>query len=348
MSVELQEVSVRESLEQAITEVEEKENGNEGVDEGRQNSDTEGSASGLEKHGRERDESGKFTKQAKEKNEQKEEKTTEALQAQQPQELKVPQSLPATLKDKYGLTPQEVREWIEKRELDNHQMFTRHDGELNLGRQMKEAITPYMAIIQAEGGTPVAAVQSLLNTAYQLRTAPPAQKAQLIQQIAQQYGVDLGQIQNQPQIDPAMQQIMDKISGLENKFTQQSTLQQNEENARIQSEVNAFGADPRNKHFSDLQVKAAMAPLLGNGQAKDLQEAYDMACWAIPHIRSEMIASQTQEQQEKRTAEIAKKKQASAQVTGSPGKTVPQNSTQEKSLRESLEEAYDELTSSRI
>jgi hypothetical protein len=203
-----------------------------------------------------------------------------------------------------------------------------------------------MPIIQAEGSTPAKAVQSLLNTAYQLRTAGPAQKAALFQNLAEEYGVDLSAVQQQEQIHPALRQMMEKINGLENTVTQQRTLQEHEEQARIHAEVNAFSADPKNTYFE--QVRAAMAPLLGSGQAKDMQEAYDMACWANPQIRSTLIAAQTNEQAEKRKAEVAKKKQAAVSITGSPS-AKPLNSTSpKKSIEEELADVYDDVVGSRV
>lgn len=343
MSVEKAPISVEDSIKAAFDEIEEKEI-NEQVDTpGGDNEPTE------KVETRERGDDGKFVKKAKKKDEKEVEEASEEEIKAQPEKpkYKAPKSweTDATLRADYDKLPDHIKQALDKREKEVEHGFTRLDEERNFGKQLKEVITPYMPIITAEGGNPVAAVQSLLNTAYQLRTAPQAQKAQLIQQIAQQYGVDLGHLPQTEAIDPAYKALMDKINGLESTITQQSTLQQQQEHYKIQSEIQAFAANPANTYFE--QVKAAMAPLLGSGQARDLQEAYDKACWATPEIRTILIAAQEKELFEKRKQEIAKKKQASVSVTGSPGhKANAGKST--KTLEEELGDVYDDLTGSAI
>lgn len=352
-------ISVEDSIRAAIVEVEEKadDDGQEDV-QPPAGGDKEGDKEGD----RARDETGKFTKkskEAKQKETEGEEKPEDKVikddpaktaEVQKP-EAKVeiaPQSWGAAVKSKWNELPPEVRAEINKRETDIHQMMTRHDGELRLGRELKDVITPYMPQIQAEGGTPATAIQSLLNTAYQLRTANPGQKAALIGQICQQYGVDLTQINQPAQVDPVMQNVLNELNGLKQTITQQSTLQEQQESVRIQTEINAFAADPKNIYFSDPRVKAKMAPLLGSEQAKDLQEAYDAACWATPEIRTVLMAAQEKEQAEKRKDEIAKKKQAAASVTGSPGINTPSSTKTPKTVEDDLREVYDDVVGSKF
>lgn len=335
-------VSVRASIEAAMTELEEK-----GSLEINNQKDVE-----APETSKIRDENGKFVKKSeKETPEPKEiEKPPGVTELEKPK-YKVPKSWEADEKIKadYEALPEHIKQALDKREKEVEYGFTKLDEERNFGKQLKEVITPYMPIITAEGGNPVAAVQSLLNTAYLLRTAPQERKAQLIQQIAQQYGVDLGSIQQQPNsyrlLPPEIQDLKSELDFLKNNITQQKTLQEQQEQAKIQGEIQAFAADPKNAYFE--QVKAAMAPLLGSGQAKDLQEAYDMACWANPQIRSTLMAAQEKEQQEKRKSEIAQKKQASVSVIGSPGPQANSGKSK-KSLRDELSDVYDELAGSKI
>lgn len=293
----------------------------------------------IDKGNRGRDETGKFTKEAKKKA-KAEEKTQEAPQTETPK-VAPPQSLPAKLHEKWATVPPEVRDWLTKREADHHQSITSRHGELALGREIKEIVNPYLPIIQAEGGTMQGAIKDLLNTAYQLRTGNPQQKAALMQQIAQTYGVDLQQAQTQPPLDPMMQQIMQRINGIESKFTEHSSLQEQQEHDKVMSEVSAFAADPKNVYFE--QVRGKMGAFLGSKQAKDLQEAYDMACWSDPEVRSTLLKAQEAQEVEKRKADITKKKQAAVSVTGSPGVKAA-SSTPDKSLEEELSDVFDDLT----
>lgn len=269
--------------------------------------------------------------------EEKPEVDTEVTETPVVEKIDAPVALSGAIKAKWHELPEDVRAEWSKRENDIHQMMTRHDGELRLGREMKEVVSPYMAIIQAEGGTPAGAVRDLLNTAYVLRTGSPQQKAQLLKQVAEQYGVDLGQAQPQEQIHPVIAQMQQELQTLRqqaNPEVIEKRLQEKMEYATIQSEVNAFAANPANKHFD--QVKAFMAPLLASGQAKDIQEAYDMACYANPAIRSTLLAEQNAALEAKRKAELKAKKQASASVTGSPELTSPSTKAPQKSLEDDL------------
>jgi len=72
-----------------------------------------------------------------------------------------------------------------------------------------------------------------------------------------------------------------------------------------------------------------------------------MACWANSEIRPILMNAQNNEQLEKRKQEIAKKKQASVSVTGSPGHKANTGKSQ-KSIEEELSDAYDDLTGSAI
>lgn len=256
--------------------------------------------------------------------------------AVKPVDAEPPVSLTGAIKAKWKDLPEDVRAEWSKREADITKAMTSHDGDLRLGREMKDVVMPYMPIIQAEGGTPASAVKDLLNTAYVLRTGTPQQKAQLLHKVAQQYGVDLSAPQEQDPTDP-LQALHNKIAQLEQAANPQVMRQQYQaqvEEERIVNEVKAFSSDPSKKHYQ--QVKAEMAALLGNGAAANMQEAYDKACWANPSVRSTLIAEQSAADQAKRKAEMDAKKKASSSITGSPGITVPNTGVPDRSLRDEL------------
>lgn len=252
-----------------------------------------------------------------------------------------PQGLSAKMKEKWKELDPEVRQELARREEDFHKKLTASDSEYHFGKKMKDVVSPYMAIIQSEGGTPESAVKDLLNTAYILRTGSPQQKAQLVMQVAQQYGVDLQQaMQPQEQVHPALAQMQQELAMLRQQANPEiikQQLQEEMESANIMSQVNAFAGDPANKYFE--QVKPLMASLLSSGAAQDIQEAYDKACYADPTIRSTLLAEQNKALEAKRKAEVQRKKQASASVVGSPDGTSPNAKALNKSLEDELREA---------
>lgn len=249
-----------------------------------------------------------------------------------------PLSWSSAVKEKWATLPPEVQAEISKREKEVERGFTKNDEERNLGKNMKEVITPYMPMIQAEGGTPVAAVRDLLNTAYVLRTGNPQQKAQLLHQVARQYGVDLGQVSPaQTNVDPQYAALQQQVQTLTMTVEQERALKQQQEQSSLTSQIEAFASDPSNAHFET--VKAHMASLLQSGLAKDLKDAYDQAVYANPQTRSTLLEAQKAEYEAKRLAEqkakADKARRASSSVKGGVGSSSP-SAGKEMTLREEI------------
>jgi hypothetical protein len=257
--------------------------------------------------------------------------------------IDAPTAWNAEAKDKFKTLPRDVQELIKSREEEVHKGFTKLDEDRNLGKSMKEVITPYMAAIRAEGGTAETAVKDLLNTAYVLRNAPPQQKAAMVQQIIEQYGVDMSYLQShQSYQDPVimqLQQQVQQLSQMANPDVLQKQLQERMENDKLLSEVNAFASNPENIHYE--QVKPFMASLLQGGVAKDLKEAYDMACNAHPQIRSTIEAQKAAKLEASKQADLAAKKKAAASVSGSSGNFVPNSKPNTNSVEDDLREAME-------
>jgi hypothetical protein len=256
-----------------------------------------------------------------------------------------PQSWTAEAKAEWAKAPDKIRAEVLKREQDMHQALTRHDGELRLGRDMKEIVTPYLPIIQAEGGTPQTAVRDLLNTAYVLRTGSTEQKRALILNTAKQYGVDLGVQEESEYVDPmlaSLRQEIEQLKQIANPQAVESRLRSQLESDRMQADIVAFASDPAHVHFES--VRDDMAHYVRKGAS--LKEAYDMACNASPQIRSTLEAAKAAELEAKRKQEIALKKRAASSITGSPA--VPSNSkvtNPKTSVEDDLRAAFDELES---
>lgn len=271
--------------------------------------------------------------------------TDAAPQEPEPQEPEIapPNSWSGLAKEEWSKLPRQIKEQIAKREDEVHKGFTKQDEERSFGKSLKSVIDPYMPIITAEGGTPEGAVKGLLNTAYLLRTGSPQQKAALMHRVIQQYGVDLRladpRVMAQPQ-----QQPIDINKAVQEAIARQ---QDSENEQKIQQEITAFAADPKNIYFND--VRALMGPLLESGQAGSLQEAYDMACRAHPKISSSMQAqAEAQakaEAEKKRKSDVAKKKEAGASLSGSPSvaNANPAARPKGRSVEEDIAETLAEL-----
>lgn len=244
-----------------------------------------------------------------------------------------------------AMTPKQ-REVLIRREEEVDFGFKKLDEERNFGKSLKNIVQPYMATIQAEGGTPETAIQSLLNTAYILRTAPQSQKTALFHQLAQQYGVDLSQPNNTTAVQPndMLMQTQRELAQLKQQIQQQpEVFRQQQENLVIKSQIDAFAADPKNVHYEKL--KPIMAALLQAGQAKDMQDAYDKASWADPDIRSALNSDQQKASEAQRIGDIKaqtdKARKLAVSVKGSPSINPVPPGKSNGSIREDLEAAFE-------
>jgi hypothetical protein len=290
-------LSVRDELKSALKTVKERESG--------------------ESDGKERTDDGKFKAV---KVDQSTEKTVATVNPAKEVAL-APEGLPAEIKAEWAKLPASVQGALTKREAEIHKGMTAMDEERKFSKEMQNTILPYMTLINAENSTPVKAVQSLLNTAHVLRTSSPQQKGALLWQLAQQYGADMRstpqtQAQPQNQIQTLQQQLAETQAQL---AKMPETFKQQQEDANLQQIISTFAADPKNAHYT--RVKPVMAALLSSGQAKDMQDAYDQACYANPEIRSTLLAQQTTDT--KRIANIQAKagaaRSAAVSVKGGAG-----------------------------
>lgn len=248
-----------------------------------------------------------------------------------------PNGWSAEAKAKWHELPPEIQAAVNQREQDVAKFTSKTDEERAFGREMQRAVAPYLAQIQAEGGTPAGAVQSLLNTAYILRNGSPQQKQQALLGVAQQFNIQLPTPGEQLQIPPELHALYQRINQLEGSLNQfhQGSMQATQ--ATIQGEIEAFAADPSHPHFQE--VKAHMAALLKEGLAPDLQSAYDQACYARPDIRTTLLAQQRASEEQKRIAD--QKTQADAarrkavSINGGPGISAAA-APADRSLREEL------------
>jgi hypothetical protein len=245
-----------------------------------------------------------------------------------PQIPDAPQSLTAEEKAEWGNLSDKARDIILRREQDYHKGITNQDSERLFGRDLKEVITPYMAAITAAGSTPKDTIGNLLNTVYRLQNGDEHTRATIVKQIAKDYGVKLeGITDGEEYVDPAFAQLQAEIARLKQQADPQVLIKQlteQQETARIQSDIASFASNPEHVHFE--AVRPLMTALITSGQAKDLKEAYDMACYANPSIRSTLEAKKAAEQQAKRKQEIDAKKRAASSISGSPATPSVSNS----------------------
>lgn len=204
----------------------------------------------------------------------------------------------------------------ERRENDFHKGVSEFKSHSERARSYDQAIAPYQAHLQNMGIDAPTAISALMKADYTLRNSDPATKAAYLNQLAREYGIDLGQAQAAPQLDPQMQYLTQQLNELRQSQQQWHNSVQQQEQAKAQQELSQF-ATTEKPHFN--AVRNDMADLLETGKAKSLEEAYEMAAWMRPEIRTTLIDQQRADAQRKamEQAQIRKAQTASVSVKGS-------------------------------
>lgn len=264
------------------------------------------------------------------------EKPSDPLQ-DSPVQRKAPSSWRKEAQELYGKLPQEfqmLQDEVERREADFHKGIESYKSKAQFADAMERVIAPHAQTLQSLGVTPDVAVHHLLEADRVLRYSQPDQKRAYLQQLARSYGIDL----QQPEGDQTYQPTDPRVDAVINYLREQETVRQRQEMAQLNSDLATFARDK--PHFE--AVRNHMAGLLQAGVAKSLQDAYDMAVYAAPDVRSQVLAQQQAEAEAKRAKQAkeqaeAARKAASVNVPrrGSLPAAKPKGSM-EDTIRETL------------
>lgn len=248
-----------------------------------------------------------------------------------------PPSFSVASKAAWDSLPQPVRDDIAKREQDVEQGFKRYTGlarfaeeaERN-GRTLQDAVSDYVNVESILRRDPVAGIDFLCQ---KMNFNPRA----LAWAMSQRYGVNGQEAQSsspqpQPQVDPRA--IAEYAANVVRTEFQQK---------KIDSDIEAFAADPKNKYFHN--VRPVMARLVQADLAKNLREAYDAACWNNPEIRQMLINEANGGQNRQATQIATRARNAAKAIGGSPADGViadaPAN-RENMSIRDTIKAAMEE------
>lgn len=230
----------------------------------------------------------------------------------------MPKTWSAEAKTEWSKLPPAVQQAVLKREAEIDNGGRQWSSEK---RAYEQAFQPVQALSQ-QYGLPGAEVINRLVTAEQRLQKDPVTA---ITELAQAYGVDLAALVNgspqpqrqvqQPSFDPNI--IPQLIDQRLNAWQQDQAL-----NVQIQSFANARDAagNVAHPHFANESVKQHMSALLDKGLATDLQDAYDKAVWALPDIRTSLMAPKPQAIV---VDQGSKAKKAMVSPRGAPSGSVP-------------------------
>lgn len=165
--------------------------------------------------------------------------------------------------------------------------------------QMQQAIEPYMNNIRGLGIEAPQAVKALMEADNILRHGSPQQKQQYFATLAQQYGINMGEVQTQP-VDPSVYAIQNELAQVRGEVLNWKQQQEAAQNQALLNEINQF--QTKVEYFEE--ARPMMIQLLNSGVAKDLDDAYQKA------VRLDEDLSSKIQQSQQAKAEAAKRESA--------------------------------------
>jgi hypothetical protein len=228
------------------------------------------------------------------------------------------------------LTPEESKkhlEYLNQRENEFKKGVSVYKAEAERAKALEEAINPFIPELQAQGIHPAAWINNLGRAHMMLTKAPYDQKVQMFHRLAQDYGVNLNQI-NEPQqpVDAYTQQLMQQLYQVNQEVSSIKGRFEMEEQQRLANEIERVRSDKeRFPHFD--MVREDMAQLLELGKAPDLETAYAKAV----RLNDEAWKLEQDKLLRQATTQASKAQQvARAKATAVSPKSVTPNGVQAK------------------
>jgi hypothetical protein len=186
-----------------------------------------------------------------------------------------------------------LAQYSNQRESEYKKGVSTYKAEADRAKELENAIAPFQAEFQQQGITPAAWINNLGRAHMILSKADHAQKVQVFQRLAQDYGIQLnqdGQFAAPPQVDAYTQQLMNQLNMVNQEVSTIKGRFQQEEQARLNNEIERVRSDVEKFPHFDV-VREEMAQLLELGKAQDLETAYKKAVrmnddvWALEQDR---------------------------------------------------------------
>ena len=265
-----------------------------------------------------RDEHGKFAKSSQNASDE----VTEAFADNNEQEVAVkprPSSWKKDYEEHWGKLDPTLQDYIQQREADYAKGVSTYKNQWDMAAPIMESISQFAPLLQQRNIDAKEWVDRLGKADMMLTRGSPEQKLQMFAQLANDYGVNLGQLTGQSGYDPQFSQLAQELNQIKNQWSSFQSQQEMMEQTQLQSEIASFKDDK--PYFEE--VRETMAGLLQNGMANDLQSAYDKAIRLNDDVFQRVQSQQTGKSEAAQREKVAA---AKAKVL-SPKSTTPTAST---------------------
>jgi hypothetical protein len=206
--------------------------------------------------------------------------------------------------------------------------------------QMQQAIEPYMQNIRGLGIEAPQAVKALMEADNVLRHGSPQKKQQYFAQLAQQYGINMGDVQVQP-TDPNFYAIQNELAQVRGEVLNWKQQQEAAQNQALLQEINQF--QTKAEYFEE--ARPTMIQLLNSGVAQDLEDAYQKAIRLDNDLfnKQQQTLQGTQNAEKREQSNRAAKAARAAAVSVKSSTPGAATSTKAQDRRSMLSEQFDNL-----
>ncbi len=260
-----------------------------------------------------------------------------------------PASWSAAAKAEWQNLPRLLQEEVMKREGDVAKGFEQNAARVKAAETIVGALEPVRATLEANGLDAGTYIGRLVGYDRYLQQDPNA----AIRELARVFGADLSAVAGEAAAteptDPTIAALTQRVDGLTRYLQTDAQTRQQAQQSRIVGEISAFreardgAGNLKHPHFAE--VEDDMAALISAGRATDMAQAYDMAIFANPTIRAQLLEAQNTKAEEVRRVEAAKKAAEAKRIaqTNIQGSTAT-GATPPATLEESIGQAIDELS----
>lgn len=290
------------------------------------------------KQERVRDESGKFAKVETAEQEAK----PEVKQEEEPLWRRPPASWKKDYHEIWKTADPKLQEYAWQREEQMRAGVEPLLQKAQFADQMHEVIQPYMNTIRGLGIEPTQAVKALMEADHTLRNSPPQQRLAYFQQLAQSYGINLGDQPMAP-VDNTVYSLQNELNKIRGEIGSWKEMQEQQQNQQLLGEINNFAQ--KAEYFED--ARPAMIQLLNSGLAQTLEEAYDKAIRLNPELFETVQAAHNAKLQQQKSLEANRAAKAARAAAVSVRSSTPGANTASKAQdrRSLLEEQFGEISS---
>lgn len=282
-------------------------------------------------------------------------------QSVQPVADKAPVTWSPQAREEWAKLPPTVREQVAKRERETAQVISQSAEARKVANDFQQVVSPFQDLIRAQNSTPMQAVQNLMRTSAALTIGTPEQKARVVREIIQNFGVDVevldAVLANLPlpqgggqggggaipgHVQQYVQQAMQPVNQLMTRMQQAEQERQQRIEQESASAMEKFANDPKNEFFED--VRMDMADMLEvaarRGVVMSMDDAYARTCALRPEIKAVLDQRAAAVAATGGQQAVANARQAAASIKGAPAAgTGPKGAPLDR--RAAIAEAWD-------